>query len=330
MNEPFRAKKKFMNIKKRLKNIRMQQKLSLKEAYGDIFSKGKYLKFEENETDITVEELNFLLTTKYGLSWDEFIFFSGLADDSLAYYRVKKKKLGAFSQEFSEKEFIDFKETAYFERKLNLQHYSVYIGIGALICFKKLDIPFNLDESLKEIKLMYKKRTTFFAVDYEILANLVVLTKIQNLEFLTKRLFPIPLDRGDRFLGIVLVTLNNILDKTIERKDYDLAELWINEFESILEKIPNLIEKRISIHILIFKSLLLLKKTNDIHHYAKILEYAQIFKLTGDVNSLSIVEETINRLSNEHKDLNIPKDFSVYVENQVPKINIYTTDKEKQ
>ncbi|MDA9472023.1 transcriptional regulator, Cro, CI family [Enterococcus sp. 5H] len=203
------------------------------ELYKDIFSKVSYYNFEKGEKSIDLDQLA-AVCTRLSMRPTELLYRADFTRlDSIPFWKNKMELVNHLeSHDQFHTKYADLERQKYF----SIGDYSIFIAFSALGMSCGYIDRLNLTKNdLKKFKKYYKKRTIFFAVDYEILANLTFFLPDLDLDinFLINKLFPLEESFGEVFDISVQNALKNLVSYHVSEKNFEESEKFLNQFKKI-------------------------------------------------------------------------------------------------
>lgn len=285
---------------KKIKKIREELGYSQIEFYDGIMSKVSYQKFEKNEKDLSIQQLQ-NISQKLTMRPEELLYRTDV---------TRLKSLPFWKQKLDLPTFLSSKEI-YFEKLKELEsdkdkgfgYYNLYAAMLAMGVQKNfITSDYFSKKDIKYLQTMYKKRQFFYSFDYEIVSNLLFLVNPEEINFLVKNLFPITESNGAVFDFCVQECITNLISKYQYLKDYNSALIYIDIFKS-LRKIPNFnINLSMNLEIVYLEHLTKFLKTRDIAIFLKAVQTVEMFEQMGYIT-------TYNNLSNELKSISERENF---------------------
>ncbi|EFM77403.1 helix-turn-helix transcriptional regulator [Enterococcus faecalis] len=298
------------NVGNTIKKARKELHLQQKDIYMGIMSRASYTKVESDTKEISLKELS-IFSNRLGINFFELLNRSGYNNKSVS--EVGKEKI-LISEVFKNQDLFQPNFQRIKQKRLeNLQYYSVYIGYLSLA--KIFDIPeITFDKNhLKELENMYKDRHEFYSIDYEIMANLLSATSIDNILPIAKRMFPIIESHGSQHDLTVQVFLKNAITIFILNRDFENAEFFLNQVKHN-RTVPHFsLDGFIEIEIVYLEQVYNFLTTKNIDYYLDAIHTVNIFKHLGKND---VHRQLVNELTkiSENENFTPPKELSVYYE----------------
>lgn len=285
---------------KKIKEIREELGYSQIEFYNGIMSKVSYQKFEKNEKDISIQQLQ-AIAQKLTMRPEEILYRTDV---------TRLKSLPFWEQKLELPTFLSSKE-AFFKKLNELEnnktkgfgYYNIYTAMLAMGIQKKfINSDYFSTKDIKALQTMYKKRRIFYSFDYEIVSNLIFLLKPEQLDFLLEKLFPVTESNGVVFDFCVQECITNIISKYQHLENYSAALNYIEIFKS-LRKIPGFnIDLSMNLEIVYLEQLTAFLETRNISIFLKAVQTVEMFEQMGYI-------DTYENLNNELKAISERENF---------------------
>ncbi|MET2346201.1 helix-turn-helix transcriptional regulator [Enterococcus faecalis] len=301
---------------KKIKEIREELGYSQTDFYENIMSKASYQRFEKNEKELSLQQLQ-KICDKIAMRPEEILYWSDVTQlDSLPFW---KQKLNIPNYLSSPEDFLEKFTEIENDKDKSFGHYCLYITMISLgIQENYLDKDYFSKKDLRQLKNKYKKRKIFYSFDYEMVSNMVFFVNIQDISFLIDRLFPVTESHGVTFDFCVQQCLSNIISKCLHQEEYSLALDYITTFKS-LRKIPRFhIGLSINLEIVYLEQLTNFLQTRDITIFLEAVQTAKMFKKLGYIS-------TYENLDNELRSISQRENF-VYPDKNVFATQPYSND----
>ncbi|EGO8491431.1 XRE family transcriptional regulator [Enterococcus faecalis] len=303
-----------MNYHKLLKILRKELNIKQVDLYTDIVSKSSYRKIEEGTKFAAIEEIQGF-TDRLGIRLSEFLFRADVTRRASCFFGNKKVMLPSLANDLYKLE-EEFKE-AYQNRHSNLQYYSLFLGCIAVGNSVGKNLHTFDSTDIKELKKMYEKRTFFLGIDYEILANLFLITDPDNFSFLFKKLFPVTQSNGETFDYIVQVAIKNGITNYLHKKDFDNAQFFLKQYEN-LRKLPTFIlHGNTNLEVVYLNHLFNFLKNRDIEEYLNAVKIVNLFLELGHTEQHKLLVQEVTEIAKQ-ENFEVPSSINAFIEEYVP------------
>lgn len=315
-----------MDYKSKLITLREERNLTKSALYGGICSKGKYLSLEDESstTSVTIPEMTAILE-RLGLSWSEFIEYTDLSGKTNVDYGRLKLELLEIAQSLNDQDFV--KKLTNFLNKIRPQKFdssqlfTIYLATVHFCVIQEIPVSYNSEELFNFALDLFKDRSEFYVVDYEIIANIPPLIEINQLITLANYLYPCQLNRGYYHDDIAQMATINIIEYLIKSKKYILADEWIDKTRKLIDS-PGFIRNALTtLKLLYLKEEVAFRSTKDMRHYSELLRYADLFKEMNEmVIHKAIFKDTLHQISKEY-DIETPGTHLLYQQHYVDQLD---------
>lgn len=301
---------------KKIIEIRQELGFSQKDFYENIMSKGSYQRFERNEKDLSIKQLE-QICEKIAMRPEELFYRSNVTQlDSLPFW---KEKLNLPTVLSSKNNFLEKLKEVEYQKNNSYGHYCLYITMIALgIQSSYIDNDYFTKKDLRSLKNMYKKRQVFYSFDYELVSNIVFFIEPKEIAFLLEKLFPVEETNGVTFDFCVQQSIKNLISKFQDQKDYESASKYIDIFKSLREIPMFNIDLSLNLEIVYLEQLTKFLQTRDITIFLEAVQTVKMFKQLG-------YNKTYESLDNELKAISQRENF-VYPDKNLYAIQPYSNN----
>lgn len=294
-----------------IKEIRKELDITQADLYEGILSRSSYNKLEQDKRDLSLKQLS-AICERLGMRPSEFLYRTDVTRiDSLPYWE-KKIQLPEFTK--NRHEFDTKLSELKSQRFDNPASYSLYLALLVLgIITNNISDYTPSKKHMKSLTKMYKKRETFFAVDYEIISNLAFFVPHINIDFLTNNLFPVAETHGDVFDISVQSALKNLISVNIDCNDFEKCEIYLDYFEQLRNIKGFNISTSINLEVVYLEYIKNFRKDRDINDFLEASKIVNLFLKLGYKETHSLLVDEISRIA-VNENFQVPKEIAVYTQ----------------
>lgn len=280
---------------KKIREIREELGYSQKEFYENIMSKASYQRFEKNEKEISIQQLQ-KICNRIAMRPEELLNLTDVIKlDSLQFW---KKKLDLPNFVSTSDVFFQKLEELKNDKDKSFGHYCLYItmiALGNQSAYIKND--YFTRKDMRELKNKYKKRNKFYSFDYEIVSNITYFVNPDEISFLLDKLFPIEKSQGATFDFCVQTCLKNIATKYQDLEQYSLALDYITIYKSLRELPGFNINLSTNLEIVYLEQLTMFLQSRDITSFLSAVQTVKMFKQLGYNKTYETLNKELQAIS---------------------------------